>query len=103
MEDRVDTVDNDNKDDDDEVGENAGADKNDTAGKNDELVGMMKREIMLFLDFQDSIPKETVSYGYLLVQRKYTGVRNVLLDSYDDSMETLIVFTFQSIKRATFW
>ena len=32
-------------------------------------------------------------WSHLLVQRKSTGVGNVLLDSYDDSLETLIVFT----------
>jgi hypothetical protein len=40
------------------------------------------------LDFQDLIPKETVSYGYLLVQRKYTGVRYVLLASLNDMQKT---------------
>ena len=32
--------------------------------------------------------------SHLVVQRKSTGVRNVLLDFHDDSLETLIVFSF---------
>jgi hypothetical protein len=50
------------------------------------------------LHFQDLVPKENAffyrSLSHLVVQRKSKGVRNVLLDSYDDSLETLIVFTF---------
>jgi hypothetical protein len=38
----------------------------------------------------------------LLDQRKSKGVRNVLLDSCDDSLETLIVFTFSEYLESCF-
>jgi hypothetical protein len=50
-----------------------------------------------FLHFQDLVPKVKVLIGHwshVLVQRKSTGVGNVLLDSYDESLETLIVLNF---------
>ena len=57
------------------------------------------------MHFQDLVPKEKVSYRSLKSfagPKELQGVRNVLLDSCDDSLETLSIFIFSEYLDSCF-